>query len=55
MLDGNTDQDTVVSNELPQPLVTQYIRINPKTWNEQIALRMELYGFDAGRYHKSAR
>ena len=37
-----------MTHELTQPVITQFIRVNPKTWNEQIALRAELYGFDAG-------
>ena len=48
VFEGNSDQETVVSHELTQPVITQFIRVNPKTWNEQIALRAELYGFDAG-------
>ena len=48
VFEGNSDQETVVTHELTQPVITQFIRVNPKTWNEQIALRAELYGFDAG-------
>ncbi|XP_032239507.2 thioredoxin domain-containing protein 3 homolog isoform X3 [Nematostella vectensis] len=50
VFEGNSDQDTVVINDLVQPLLTQHIRICPKTWNEQIALRAEFYGVDAEKF-----
>jgi len=34
----------VVSHWLVQPVRACYCRLQPKTWNEQIALRLELYG-----------
>ena len=48
IFEGNSDQESVVSHELVQTVMAQYIRVNPQTWNEQIALRTELYGHDAG-------
>ena len=44
VFEGNNDSDTVVSHWLVQPVKARYFRLQPKTWNEQIALRVELYG-----------
>jgi contactin associated protein-like 2 len=44
MFMGNTDDNTVVSNTLPYPVVARYIRINPQRWNRFISMRVELYG-----------
>ena len=44
VFEGNNDGDTVVSHWLVQPVKARYFRLQPKTWNEQIALRVELYG-----------
>lgn len=44
VFEGNSDGDTVVSHWLLQPARACYCRLQPKTWNEQIALRLELYG-----------
>jgi len=49
MFEGNTDDNTVVKNNLLYPIIARYIRINPQRWNRFISLRAELYGcrFDA--------
>ena len=44
VFEGNSDGDTVLSHWLNQPVMARYCRLKPKTWNEQIALRLELYG-----------
>ena len=31
-------------NDFEQPIIAQWIRINPTRWADRIALRMELYG-----------
>ena len=31
-------------NKLHEPIVAQYVRLNPRQWNNFIALRVELYG-----------
>ncbi|XP_031561085.1 uncharacterized protein LOC116297077 [Actinia tenebrosa] len=41
---GNTDRNTVVTNELPVPVKTRYVRILPQAWSRHISMRMELYG-----------
>ncbi|OAF64960.1 Retinoschisin, partial [Intoshia linei] len=41
---GNFDDSSVVENELGNPLIAQYVRINPQRWNNMISIRIELYG-----------
>ena len=48
VFEGNSDQDTIIYNRLNNPVITQFVRLNPKTWNEAIAIRTEFYGCDAG-------
>ena len=43
---GNTDGDFVVRNDFDQPIIAQWIKINPTRWADRISLRMELYGCD---------
>ncbi|XP_029201065.2 EGF-like repeat and discoidin I-like domain-containing protein 3 [Acropora millepora] len=42
--DGNSDQNTVVYNELNPPINARFIRFRPTLWNNYIAMRVELYG-----------
>ncbi|XP_028414250.1 venom prothrombin activator pseutarin-C non-catalytic subunit-like [Dendronephthya gigantea] len=44
VFDGNTDENSVVTNVLSPAVTARYIRIHPKTWNNHISLRVELYG-----------
>ena len=41
---GNEDGDYVVRNDFDQPIIAQWIRINPTRWADRISMRMELYG-----------
>ena len=41
---GNNDQDTISTMDLIPPILSQYIRINPCNWTNNIALRMEFSG-----------
>uniref|UniRef100_A0A8C4NCL5 Uncharacterized protein n=1 Tax=Eptatretus burgeri TaxID=7764 RepID=A0A8C4NCL5_EPTBU len=46
---GNFDEDTPVKALFYKPVVARYIRLNPRSWNEDenggsVCLRMELYG-----------
>ena len=41
---GNTDRDTVVTNDLNPPITARYFRLVVQTWNRAIGLRWELYG-----------
>lgn len=44
VFEGNTDGNTPVSHWLVYPVKARFCTLKPKTWNEQIALRLELYG-----------
>lgn len=48
MFESNSDQDSIAYNSLSNPVITQYVRLTPRTWNEGIAMRTEFYGCDAG-------
>ncbi|RNA34413.1 neurexin-4 isoform X2, partial [Brachionus plicatilis] len=41
---GNTDDNTVRENRFHEPIIAKYVRINPRQWNNFIALRVEFYG-----------
>ncbi|KAJ7390437.1 hypothetical protein OS493_025137 [Desmophyllum pertusum] len=45
---GNSDQYSVVTHTLKNPIIARYIRIKPKTWNGYISLRVEVYGCRQG-------
>jgi len=40
--DGNTDGGTVKNVKFEVPILTRYIRIRPKEWQNMICLRLEL-------------
>ncbi|KAL4228810.1 Milk fat globule-EGF factor 8 protein [Mactra antiquata] len=44
---GNADQDSVVTNMLPCPVMARCIRINPIDWKDHISLRFDLLGCTA--------
>lgn len=48
MFEANFDDDTVARNDLPYPIVAQYVRINPQRWHVFISLRTEIYGCRLG-------
>ena len=41
---GNSDQNTIVYNRLPEAMTCRYVRLLPVTWKSSISMRMELYG-----------
>ncbi|XP_033111312.1 neuropilin-1-like [Anneissia japonica] len=41
---GNYDEDTVVTNVLPEPIKAQFIRIRPLSWHTYPCLRFEVLG-----------
>ena len=41
------DMDTVVTNEFDWPIAARFVRLNPQTWANVIALRWEVYGCDS--------
>ncbi|XP_016057825.1 PREDICTED: coagulation factor V [Miniopterus natalensis] len=46
IFEGNSNIKGHVKNFFNPPIISRFIRIIPKTWNQSIALRMELYGCD---------
>lgn len=43
-LPGNVDKDTVVSHVLTPQIMARYFRFRPRTWQERVSMRVELYG-----------
>ncbi|KAF6074438.1 coagulation factor V [Phyllostomus discolor] len=46
IFEGNSNFKGHVKNFFNPPIISRYIRIIPKTWNQSIALRLELFGCD---------
>ncbi|XP_012584366.1 PREDICTED: coagulation factor V [Condylura cristata] len=46
IFEGNSNINGHVKNFFNPPIISRFIRIIPKTWNQSIALRLELYGCD---------
>ncbi|XP_078374843.1 asialoglycoprotein receptor 2-like [Oculina patagonica] len=44
IIDGNTDQDSVVYHEINPPISARLIRFRPVAWHNHISMRVELYG-----------
>ncbi|XP_066026855.1 uncharacterized protein [Pocillopora verrucosa] len=42
--DGNTDKNNVVYHDLNPPITARYIRFLPVEWEDEISMRVELYG-----------
>lgn len=47
---GNSDQYSVVTHSLKNPIITRYLRVKPKTWYGYISLRAEFYGCRQGGF-----
>ena len=47
--DGNIDQNSVVYHDLNPPITARYIRFLPVEWNDEISMRVELYGCVKGK------
>ncbi|XP_078659901.1 lymphocyte antigen 75-like isoform X2 [Branchiostoma floridae x Branchiostoma belcheri] len=45
---GNSDRNTVVTTMFPNPILTRWLRVNPRTWSGHVSLRMEILGCDPG-------
>uniref|UniRef100_A0A8B9NEU5 F5/8 type C domain-containing protein n=1 Tax=Accipiter nisus TaxID=211598 RepID=A0A8B9NEU5_9AVES len=41
---GNSNSGDIVRNNFIPPIVARYVRIIPQTWNQRIALKLELMG-----------
>ncbi|XP_029789209.1 coagulation factor V [Suricata suricatta] len=46
IFEGNNNIKGHVKNFFNPPIISRFIRIIPKTWNQSIALRLELFGCD---------
>nr|XP_035134981.2 coagulation factor V isoform X1 [Callithrix jacchus] len=46
IFEGNTNTRGHVKNFFNPPIISRFIRVIPKTWNQSIALRLELFGCD---------
>ncbi|XP_052055966.1 coagulation factor V isoform X2 [Apodemus sylvaticus] len=46
IFEGNSNTKGHVKNFFNPPIISRYIRIIPKTWNQSIAIRLELFGCD---------
>ncbi|XP_051042098.1 coagulation factor V isoform X2 [Phodopus roborovskii] len=46
IFEGNSNTKGHVKNYFNPPIISRFIRIIPKTWNQSIALRLELFGCD---------
>ncbi|XP_021569767.1 LOW QUALITY PROTEIN: coagulation factor V [Carlito syrichta] len=46
IFEGNSNTRGHVKNFFNPPIMSRFIRIIPKTWNQSIALRLELFGCD---------
>ena len=44
IFNGNHDSDTPVTHYFSSPVRARYVRINPQTWQEKIAMRFEISG-----------
>ena len=47
--DGNTDKNNVVYHDLNTPITARYIRFLPVEWEDEISMRVELYGCVKGK------
>ena len=45
---GNHDRYTVATEFIDPPIIAQYVRVKPKTWDGFICMRMEFYGCTEG-------
>ncbi|XP_053462287.1 coagulation factor V isoform X1 [Nycticebus coucang] len=46
LFEGNINTKGHMKNVFNPPIISRFIRIIPKTWNQSIALRLELFGCD---------
>ena len=44
--EDTSDLDAVVTNEFDWPIAARFVRVNPQSWLNQIAMRWEIYGCD---------
>lgn len=44
VLDGNSDHNTIVRHMLKEPFISKEVKIQPRSWQGGVGLRLELYG-----------
>lgn len=44
IFNGNTDPYKTVEVELVKPVYTRYVRLDPQSWEDGVALKLELFG-----------
>nr|XP_056702428.1 discoidin, CUB and LCCL domain-containing protein 1-like [Euleptes europaea] len=49
VFEGNSDSHQEVSNTFIPPILARYLRITPQSWNQKVALKVELLGCQAAR------
>ncbi|XP_054854844.1 discoidin, CUB and LCCL domain-containing protein 1-like [Eublepharis macularius] len=49
VFEGNSDSHQEVSNTFIPPILARYLRITPQSWNQRIALKVELLGCQVAR------
>ncbi|CAM9555264.1 unnamed protein product [Lampetra fluviatilis] len=47
---ANSDASSLVENKFPEPVLTRFVRVRPRSWENGIALRFELYGCHISDY-----
>ena len=50
---GNNDTNGVQHHDVPLPVITSTVMIRPLEWNNNVGLRMELYGCEPGKSYGS--
>ena len=49
---GNVDRNTPVQHSLYSSIQARYLRFHPKTWQNHICMRAEVYGCQEGNLHR---
>ncbi|XP_032802376.2 neuropilin-2-like isoform X1 [Petromyzon marinus] len=47
---ANSDASSLVENKFSEPVLTRFVRVRPRSWENGIALRFELYGCHISDY-----
>jgi hypothetical protein len=46
---GNSDQQSIVTNSFSPAITARYIRLQPRSWHNQVSMRLEVYGCYTGK------
>ena len=47
---GNTDSNTIVTNDLETAIVARYVRLYPMSWYSHMSMRWDVYGCEIGYF-----